>query len=328
MIATPQDLKALNHDFSTSAWTLAAIGVLYESSLADALREPRTLDELAAACTNLPRERIMRCLDLAASVGVVIAEGGRYRFADGALPFASPPMRTVIRGEIRMYLAQALDFLDSATRPTPTIGWQHTNPSVLQSQGDASAGLAGAFKMQLVPMLGDFATRLEQPGARFLDVGVGVAALSIAMCRAWPALTAVGIDVADAPLALARTNIERAGMTDRIELRKVMVSELRDDAGFDLAWVPTFFITPSALRASLAAVHAALRPGGWMVLGATGFSGTAQQRAVSALLTEIWGGPVIPPPELEALIASVGFSTVKLPPAPPQAPTMVLAQKA
>jgi hypothetical protein len=52
--------------------------------------------------------------------------------------------------------------------------------------GDASAMFAPALKMNLAAGLGDLAERLDRPGGRFLDVGVGVASLSIAMCRLWP----------------------------------------------------------------------------------------------------------------------------------------------
>ena len=54
MIRKPEELKALTHDLSMSAWTLAAIGVLFESGMADRLREPRTIAELAEEHQGLP----------------------------------------------------------------------------------------------------------------------------------------------------------------------------------------------------------------------------------------------------------------------------------
>jgi hypothetical protein len=52
-------------------------------------------------------------------------------------------------------------------------------------------------------------------------ISVGVAALSIAMCRAWPTLPVVGLDPFEPALALARQNVAEAGFQDRIALRQI-----------------------------------------------------------------------------------------------------------
>jgi hypothetical protein len=62
------------------------------------------------------------------------------------------------------------------------------------------------------------------------------------MCRTFPHVRAVGIDPYDAPLALARENVAPANLSDRIELRRIVVQDLRDEAAFDLAWLPIFFL--------------------------------------------------------------------------------------
>ncbi|MDB5311950.1 MAG: Ubiquinone [Gemmataceae bacterium] len=55
-----------------------------------------------------------------------------------------------------------------------------------------------------------------------LDVGTGTAQIPIELCRQHPApdLSLVVIDLADHMLALARTNVARAGLTDRISVEK------------------------------------------------------------------------------------------------------------
>jgi len=70
-------------------------------------------------------------------------------------------------------------------------------------------------------------TRFE----RALDVGTGTALIPIEMCRRAPGLAMVGLDLADHMLALARRNVERAGLTARIELQKIDAKELPFDAG-------------------------------------------------------------------------------------------------
>jgi predicted O-methyltransferase YrrM len=48
------------------------------------------------------------------------------------------------------------------------------------------------------------------------------------MCRAFPQIRVVGVDPFDAALAIARENIAREGLAERIELRRSSVEELRD----------------------------------------------------------------------------------------------------
>jgi SAM-dependent methyltransferase len=221
---------------------------------------------------------------------------------------------------------QPLALLDSARGDAPRAGWTHTDRALLQAQGDASVVLAGALKMQIVPALGDLAARLDRPGARFLDVGVGVGSLSIAVCRTWPQVGVVGLDTFEAPLAVARENVGRAGLAERIELRKLGIEDLRDEDAFDLAWLPSFFIPASAMAAAVARIRASLRAGGWVVVGMLG-GADDRQRAVAGLLTDLWGGPVFSVPELDSLLKGTGFATVRVLPGPGWAPALVVAQR-
>jgi protein-L-isoaspartate O-methyltransferase len=329
MIGNPQEMRALTQDLANSTWTLSAIGALFESGLVEPLREPHTAEELAARCPGLSRGRIERCLAVAAVAGVVVADGLKYRLAPGVLPFSQPPMRGVLEGEIRSTLMQAMAFLDSSSDPHPLPGWRHTSAALLQAQGDSSAMFAPMFKTNIVASLGDLAARLDRPGARFLDVGVGVASLAIAMCRAWPELQVVGVDTFDVPLGLARRNLERAGLTHRVELRQTAIEELRDEASFDFVWMPSIFIPGAVLGAAAARVCAALRPGGWMLFPIGGLTAGADEtaRAVFALNSELWGGPALSTAEAEALLKKAGFSTIRVLPGPTSAPPLIVAQR-
>jgi SAM-dependent methyltransferase len=328
MISNPHEMRALSQDLANATWTLAAIGALLESGLMEHLREPHSPDELATRCATLSKSRIERSLAVAAAAGVVVAEDGRYRLAPGGMPFAQPPMRAVLQGEIRTTLMQATAFLDGSTDARPLGGWRHTSPELLQAQGDSSAMFAPAFKMNFVASMGDLATRLERPGARFLDVGVGVASLAIAMCRSWPTLHVVGLDTFDVPLGMARTNVERAGLADRIELRRSAVEDLRDEESFELAWVPSFFVPSSVLAAAVARVFASLRPGGWLLFPIGGFAGNDERaRSVFALICELWGGPALTIAEAEPLLKEAGFSTVRVLAGLPSTPPLLVAQR-
>ena len=61
---------------------------------------------------------------------------------------------------------------------------------------------------------------------RALDVGTGTALIPIAMCTRAPSLAMVGVDLAEHMLAIARKNVERAGLASRITLQKIDAKSL------------------------------------------------------------------------------------------------------
>jgi 2-polyprenyl-3-methyl-5-hydroxy-6-metoxy-1,4-benzoquinol methylase len=325
MLQKPEEVRGLTYNLAVSVWTAGAIGALFEAGLVEHLRDPVTAEDLAPRCRGLSRSQIERCLAVAAAAGVVVADGSSYRLAEGALPFVQQPMRNSLLGDLRTNLMQALALLDAARGDAPQIGWQHTERALLQSQGDASGGLVPAMKGMILPALGDLASRLERPGSRFLDVGVGVAALSIAICRAFPAIEVVGLDVREAPLAAARENVAKAGLESRIVLRQCAVQELRDEARYDLAWLPSFFVPSSVIADGISRVRAALRPGGWLLLG-TDSSGNDRERAVFSLISELWGGAGLSAEGAESLLRESGFVSIRTLPGPSWAPTMIVGQ--
>jgi hypothetical protein len=322
-IKTPPELKAMTHELTVSVWSYAALGALFESGLAGHMREPHTVSELAAK-SALPAPRIESWLAVAASLGAVVSEDGRHRLAEGVLPFSQPPMGTSLRGEIRGTLLQALALLDAPA----TTGWRHTDRALLQAQGDASMGLVPMLKMHMIPTLGDLQSRLDSADARFLDVGVGVASLAIGMCRAFPSLRVVGVDSYDVPLAIARENVERAGLGERIELVRGAIEALDQKGAFDLAWLPTFFIADGALEAATERIFGALKPGGW-VLYPTGSNPAASthHRAVFGVVTDLWGGALLLVERATSLLQTAGFTSVRTVQGPPWAPAMLVGQR-
>src|SRR5215468_2853181 len=100
MITNLLDLRAVLHDLATSAWSLEAIV------------EPRTADELAAACPALTPAQIDRVLAIAAVHGVAVADGPRYRLAEPLVPMMRGPARAMIAGDVRAQLMQAMAVLE------------------------------------------------------------------------------------------------------------------------------------------------------------------------------------------------------------------------
>jgi ubiquinone/menaquinone biosynthesis C-methylase UbiE len=174
---------------------------------------------------------------------------------------------------------------------------------------------------QIVPALEGLAQRLSTPGAKHLDVGVGVAGTAIALAQQWPALSVVGIDVWQPSLALARQNISSAGLGDRIELREQAVENLEDNAAFDLAWLPVPFIPERVVPDAVTRIKRSLRPGGWFVFTYIDVEGLDPvPTPLWRLRVSMFGGPLWSTREIEKLMKEKGFADVRPLPRHPGVP--------
>jgi SAM-dependent methyltransferase len=229
-----------------------------------------------------------------------------------------------MRAEIRFNMLLDAKLLVPATG---SLAWTHTETELLQAGGEVSAGFAEALTRTIVPRLDGLARRLGSPDGSFLDVGVGVAGLAIAMARLWPSLNVVGIDPWAPSLALARENVRSAELTDRIQLREQTVEDLCDTDAFDLAWIPSAFMPERVIPAACEHIHRALRPGGWLLFAMANPGADPVTAAVVRLRTVLWGGCVIVPSEVEALLSQTGFVDVRTLPSPPGAIVALIAAR-
>ena len=161
-----------------------------------------------------------------------------------------PQQRAVALGVIRLYVHQALDMLGE---PGRAPGWTFTDPVILDGWGRGST-MVPAVIANAHPDLGAVTS--------FLDVGTGVGLLTVAAANLWPAAEIVGIDPWTPSLERARTT-SCGPSSHRITLRQQDAVEIDDVDTYDCIWVPTFFLSESALEQALPALFGALRPGGW-----------------------------------------------------------------
>jgi Methyltransferase domain len=288
-------LRAVIGDVQTAAGALAALGA--------ALGERRPAPPLG--------ERIDEVLDV---LGV--------RAEVAALPDAE---RRALAAELRTLARANASVLE---HPDAEPGWSPVAAAMMHDAGAATAGLATRLARAVVPELEDLGTRLASRGAAFLDVGTGVAALAIAMARAWPALAVVGVDPWPHAVALARSNVHAAGLDDRITIREGGAETLTEHGAFDLAWVPTLFVPDGALHAIFARVQRALRRGGWLVLPGLSDHAPPLTRAVAHLRTASWGGCSASAPELARRLAQHGYVAIRVLAAPQgSSSALVVARK-
>ena len=196
------------------------------------------------------------------------------------------------------YLAQAVNLVED---PARAGAWTHSDPVLLNAQGTASGVVA-----RLIEEAG-----LGSPDARILDVGTGVAGLAIALCTTFPQATVVGLDPWEPALAIGRENVEHAGLGSRITLLPTPIESFEDSEGFDLTWLPAFFIPEALLESAVARIFAVTRAGGALVIGAR--YGTADDpvaAAVDDLFTVRSGGSLATVEALAAHLDRAGFDDV------------------
>jgi precorrin-6B methylase 2 len=210
--------------------------------------------------------------------------------------------------EIRALSAFDSRLLQERTR---TTAWSHTDEGVLEGAGAMSAGFVGPLANVLLPGLEGVMDRLNTPGATFLDVGVGVAGLAVAFAKRWPAARVVGVDPWQPSLKLARENVAKAGLVDRIELREQRAEDLTDDRAFDLAWIPALFMPRRAVKPACERILQALRPGSWILFNAVQPGVDPQTDAMWWLRMTMFGDSAMVAGDAEALLREVGFEGVR-----------------
>lgn len=207
-------------------------------------------------------------------------------------------------------------------------GWSHADADVLLAAGAVSASFPQTLASTIAPRLSGLEEALAREGASFLDVGAGVAAMSIEMARLWPNLRVVAIEPWRPALALARNRVAQAGLSERVELREQAGEALQDEAAFDLAWVPSVFIPGRVLPQVIERVCRALRPGGWVLVPRLAARDEPLAIALARLRTALFGGWTGSVGETEELLERAGLRSVRhLPPRPGHVPGMIVGQR-
>jgi SAM-dependent methyltransferase len=292
----------------------------------DALREVvsrliTSSNSLAALGAALQQRTIGRALDpiLEPHVDAVVAALG----VRAALAELTTNEARSLSGEIRTFILGNAKLVSS----DPSAGWQHREAELLQAAGDASALLPQRLASAIAPQLDGLSARLNSAGSAFLDIGVGVAALSIEMARAWPSLRIVGIDLWAPALALAHEQVRAAKLDARIELRQQDARDLPDREAFDLVWVPAGFVPEPALDRLLERALRALRCGGWLLLAMFREPTEPLPAALIRLRAALFGGFTASPEALEQRLWAQGFVEVRTLPGPGNAPMALLAAR-
>lgn len=301
-----ETLSQLVGGLALPLWGLTALSVADETGLLDALSEPTRIDSLAASSGLSPcyAEAIG---DVLVAIGVAVRKENSFTAVPMLAAALAGPARQTLRADLRSNLLQSAAFLADARCGTVPSSWKHVDPLILTAQGLRSASLITVWAEQLFPSLDGLVRRLEEIGGRFLDVGVGVAALAIALCRRYPRVTGVGIDPWEPALQQARRNVADAGLGSRIELRDDRFEDFEGESCYDLIHVPATFFSSKVLECGVDRAVVALRPGGWIVIQVLAQSGAELLPSVTRLWCVLWGSDPILPERVTEMLARAGY---------------------
>ena len=240
------------------------------------LRTPHTAGELAAATGILPRY-VREWCEQQATAGFLDVDDPAA--APDERQFVLPPGHAValldqdhpayigsvaaLAGGIGVSFAAVLD----AYRDGTGLSFGGYGDEVRIGQGLFNrAGFLGQLAETWVPGMPGVAELLGRPGAVALDLGCGVGWSTIALARAFPDLTAVGIDSDEASIMDARRNAAGSDLAGRVRFE---VARSDSPAAPGSADVVCFFEALHDMAhpvAALASARAALRPGGRVVV--------------------------------------------------------------
>lgn len=194
---------------------------------------------------------------------------------------------------------------------------QAPDPEALQSRWAQAARLQIAQEQRAITVEVAGAILSRQPEfaqmRRMLDLGGGPGLVAIALAGLRPELSGVVFEY-PAVAEVARENIERARLSGRLQARggDLATDELGDD--YDLIWCSSVLHFVSDIPATLARLHAALRPGGLLVCCHAEI-GTDACRARPVLQyylhMRMQGRQVLPGGQLATLLRKAGFASVE-----------------
>jgi SAM-dependent methyltransferase len=157
-----------------------------------------------------------------------------------------------------------------------------------------------------------------EAGWRCLDLGCGDGQVTVELARrVGPGGHAVGMDIDEDALAIARRAAQEAGL--RAEFVRADVTEPPDEGAFDLSYARLLLHHLPDPVGALRAMRSAVRPGGWVAVEDL-FTGTLRseppapaldrlQEVFSATIRANGGDPTIGP-RLPALLATAGLDEV------------------
>ncbi len=314
-------------EWISGARALALLRGALSSGVLETARTPSTAARIAAV-SGLDEDRVEAvCLALVAH-GVFERDGGYYRLSPDFSVLASPEAvrslpDVLAREEV---LGRSLESAASPQVAYTALSSEDVLALAVGLGMRPTSPTTRAFWAAAVRNAVPEAHALWVEGGRHLELGCGVANALLSLLASHPSMTATGVELDEAALAVARRRAEVLGVTDRVEFRHADARDLEEEEAFETAsWSQQFF--PAEGREEvLVGARRALKPGGYLVatmFGDPPGSGEALREpqgrtfSLDRMLYGGWGVPVLSKEGLRAELEAAGFEVLRTVPAPP-----------
>ncbi len=305
-IESSQQAKNTLRTLTESLWVMSALSVLTETGALSALCEDVSYDELELI-TKLPKTILIKAVALLIEAGILISIKEYVRLAPGMKELVIDIGPERVSSQLTIALGASSSFVKSAREKKLQPGWHHTDEWLLQAQGSHSEYVV----TDCIPQDVDIHRLLQQPGAKFLDIGAGVGKISLRACQIYPDMTVVALEPADAPYSLARQNIDKSKYSHRIDLRKIHLENILDKNEYDVAWFPHVFFSDDIFDLCLEKIWHALKPGGSIISSAIFPDKNNVSTCMRQLLNALYGG-LRTANELKQSLENIGFQNINI----------------
>jgi 2-polyprenyl-3-methyl-5-hydroxy-6-metoxy-1,4-benzoquinol methylase len=281
---TCDQLQKTIQSLTESRWIFAALAIITETGILALLKNKMALDELKIV-THLPQDILEQMLQLLSKTGFLVNNNQYYCWSNGLKELINNLNLEAFVAQIKFISRMNNEFIKTASTGNLKPNWYQTDEEILHAWGR----LSQFFGNDLISGDPRLVQLLLKPGALFLDAGTGTANISMQLCQIYPSLKVVAIDCEDKPLELAKKNIQQAMLTDRIELRKIYLQDLKDKNLYDVVWLPQVFYSDTDYLKCLQLIWQALKPSGMIYLAALSFDNNNLSNLVSQLTNATYG---------------------------------------
>lgn len=235
---------------------------------------PMTSAELAAG-TGTQERYCREFCELLASLGTLTVESGSSA-ADRVYALPPGPAEVLLDetslnyvgplARMAMAAGRRIDDLLAVYRDGGGVSWAEFGDDARESQAAMNRPWYTRRLASALAEVADLQATLGPPGARILDVGCGGGWSTIALARAYPEATLVGLDIDLPSIEAARAAATREGLSDRVHFVVAEGEALPDGEPFDAAFAFECLHDMPRPVEVLAAIRAGVRPGGAVVI--------------------------------------------------------------
>ncbi len=332
-IADVRQISKLAYGFMASKALFAALNLELFGHVS---RGARTVAALSDA-TGVPVHRLETLVAALVSTGVLVRFGNGIGNAPATETYLVPEAPAYFGDYYRLQIGGQIygmfEHLDAGMRGD-TEHLAHQNVSAWFSDPGHAEDFSRAQHAGSMGPAIMLSKKLDLPGAeRLLDVAGGTGAYSIAFCQRHPHLSATILDFPNV-IEVASGYVGEAGMTDRIALVGGDVRETTWPDGQDVVLMSYLLsaVNGADIEPLLARAHAALKPGGLLILHDFMLDETRSGPSSAALffLSYLTSQPdtiSFSPGELAPMVRNVGFAEIEDAVMIPEITMMVTARK-